>query len=179
LTAGGSSYYDVVASILGTVTLSRPTSVVVRSGCYLTHDVGIYKDRLADILQRSSVAQNIHEPPRNALEVWCYVLSLPEKGRAILGAGRRDFGHDAGAPIPIKQFRPGGDKHPRELSTGGEIVAINDQHAHLKFSEENDYRVGDMIALGVSHPCTTFDKWRVLYLVNDAYTVTSAIETFF
>ena len=41
------------------------------------------------------------------------------------------------------------------------------------------FRVGDMVACGISHPCTTFDKWRLLFIVDDDYTVTSAIRTFF
>jgi D-serine dehydratase len=40
-------------------------------------------------------------------------------------------------------------------------------------------RVGDLVSFGISHPCTTFDKWRLLWVVDDDYTVTEGIRTFF
>lgn len=115
----------------------------------------------------------------NALEVWANVISRPEAGRAIIGAGRRDFGHDAGAPVVLKHFRPARDETPRAPGEGWEIVSINDQHAHLALPAQSDLAVGDLTALGVSHPCTTFDKWRLLWVVDGAYGVRSAVETFF
>ena len=39
--------------------------------------------------------------------------------------------------------------------------------------------VGDVVLLGISHPCTTFDKWRVLFTVDDRYRVLGAVRTFF
>jgi D-serine dehydratase len=179
LSAGGSAYYDLVASSFAGAGLGRRTVTVLRSGCYLTHDVGLYDRRFADLRQRSALAQDLTGGFENALEVWAYVVSTPEPRRAILGAGRRDFGHDAGAPTPLRGFRPGRDAGPVTLEGLWEIVAINDQHAHLTFPGAADLAVGDMIALGVSHPCTTFDRWRLLYVVSDDYTVTSAVQTFF
>jgi D-serine dehydratase len=60
-----------------------------------------------------------------------------------------------------------------------QIAVINDQHAHMTMPPHADLQVGDMIALGVSHPCTTFDKWQLLYLVNERYDIESAIQTHF
>jgi D-serine dehydratase len=178
LTAGGSAYYDLVARIFTGANLRRNVQVVLRSGCYLTHDAGLYERSFAQVRGRSDRARGIEQGFQNALEVWAYVLSIPEQGRAILGAGRRDFGHDAGLPVPLKLFRPGHDKHPRETN-GVEAVAVNDQHLHVTFAPGEAIRVGDMVALGVSHPCTTFDKWRLIFVVDDGYTVQSAIQTFF
>ena len=58
---------------------------------------------------------------------------------------------------------------------------MNDQHAYLRWGadEADPAQVGDLIGCGISHPCTTFDKWRVLFTVDDAYRVTGAIRTFF
>jgi D-serine dehydratase len=179
LSAGGSSYYDVVIRRLPGAGLSKDVSVVLRSGCYLPHDAGLYDARLQEIRARSGCEAKPSGAPQNALEIWCYVLSVPERGRAILGAGRRDFGHDAGPPVPIKQFRPGTDRIPRTVGPGATVTGINDQHTHLTFTDAIDCRVGDLVGLGISHPCTTFDKWRVLYVVNDMYTVLSAMQTFF
>ena len=179
LSAGGSSYYDVVLEALSTVPLRKPASVITRSGCYLTHDSGLYRRGFSDILDRSAEARARAGAMRNALEVWCYVVSVPEEDRAILGAGRRDFGHDAGPPVVLKRFRPGADKAPHAFEGSGEIVAINDQHAHFIFKPGVDIAVGDMVALGISHPCTTFDKWRLMYTVDDDYAVLHGIETYF
>ncbi|HEY3887202.1 MAG TPA: alanine racemase [Caulobacteraceae bacterium] len=179
LSAGGSAYYDLVTAAFGGVRLSRPTAIVLRSGCYLTHDAGLYQRLFGELRERSAQARAVTGGFENALEVWAYVLSVPEAGRAILGAGRRDFGHDAGMPVPLKRFRPGRDAQPQAATDGWEIAAVNDQHAHMTFAPGADIAVGDMIALGVSHPCTTFDKWRLMFVVDDAYTVASAIQTCF
>ncbi len=179
LSAGGSAFYDIVVEVFSGAQLRRPFNVVLRSGCYLTHDAGVYERSFRILNQRSVTAQHVSGGFENALEVWAYVISVPETGRAILGAGRRDFGHDAGMPVPLKHFRPGHDSPPSKLGGVWEIAAVNDQHAHLLVPAESDVRVGDMIGLGVSHPCSTFDKWQVLYIVDDEYRVCSAVQTFF
>jgi D-serine dehydratase len=178
LSAGGSAFYDLVTDIFASAQLSQPPEVILRSGCYLTHDSGLYARSFAQVRERSSVARAIEGGFSNALEVWAYVLSVPEPGRAILGAGRRDFGDDAARPVPLNLFRPSRDEIP-EPPPPGRIVAVNDQHAHLELGENADVQVGDMIALGVSHPCTTFDKWRLILVVDPDYAVVSAVETYF
>jgi D-serine dehydratase len=178
LSAGGSAFYDLVAAELGTARLSRPVTLLLRSGCYLTHDAGLYERSFGEVLARSAAARRLPGRFENALEVWAHVLSVPEPGRAILGAGRRDFGHDAGPPTPLKHFRPGRDAAPAPAGVW-QVAAINDQHAHLVFSADADLAVGDMVALGVSHPCTTFDRWRLIFVVDDGYQVISAVQTCF
>lgn len=179
LTAGGSALFDMVATTFGALSLSKPTRVVIRSGCYITHDSGIYARHQPARLARHE-AHHHHGPALDAaLEIWTYVLSVPEPGRAILGAGRRDFGEDSGPPKPLKSFKPGAASAPDPLPNTCQIVTINDQHAHLVFPPEVVLAVGDMIALGVSHPCTTFDKWTAMLIVDDGYNVVSAITTHF
>jgi D-serine dehydratase len=39
--------------------------------------------------------------------------------------------------------------------------------------------VGDKVALGISHPCTTFDKWAWMAVLDDEGAVTGAITTGF
>ena len=39
--------------------------------------------------------------------------------------------------------------------------------------------VGDLVGFGISHPCTAFDKWRVIPVVDDELRVTGAVRTFF
>jgi D-serine dehydratase len=176
LTAGGSAFYDLVTEGLAAARLKRAARVVLRSGCYLTHDHGLYDNLLQDLQRRTGSATLQFEP---ALEVWGQVLSAPESELVILSAGRRDFGQDAGNPIPIKYVRRGTSEPRRFAPSEADIVGVSDQHAHIRIARGHAIGVGDLIALGLSHPCTTFDKWRVIFLVDDYYNVVDAIRTYF
>jgi D-serine dehydratase len=178
LSAGGSAYYDIVAQRLAAAGMADAL-VVIRSGCYLTQDSALYRNFFERIQARSPTAAGLEGGLLPALEVWTYVQSRPEPGRLILTAGRRDLSSDADMPVPLVWFRPGEGGAPRSLPEGHKVVELNDQHAHMVVPEASPLRVGDMVALGISHPCTTFDKWQVMFLVDDAYNVTGAIRTFF
>jgi D-serine dehydratase len=176
LTAGGTAFPDVVIDVLTGARLSRPTRVMLRSGCYLSEDWGLYARALAEMHTRTGSGAPDLEP---ALEVWAQVLSVPEPGLLILSAGRRDFGQDAGNPIALTHV-PRGTTERRSLREAGwTMAAVSDQHAHMTVPSGHGVAVGDLVALGPSHPCTTFDKWRTLYLVDDDYTVTEEVPTFF
>ncbi|MCH4152371.1 MAG: amino acid deaminase [Sphingobium sp.] len=179
LTAGGSALFDIVAKSFRALSLSKPSRIIIRSGCYVTHDSGIYERHQPARLVRQQADHHTGPALDSAIEVWTYVISVPETGRAILGAGRRDFGHDAGPPRALKSFRPGSTAGMQELPQTCEIVSINDQHAHLAFPADVNLAIGDMVALGISHPCTTFDRWTSMLIVDDAYNVESAITTHF
>ena len=176
LSAGGSAYYDLVLECFSAVRLTRPVRVLTRSGCYLTQDSGLYHRLQAELRQRSGRATEIDPQPGDALEVWTYVLSRPEPELAILSAGRRDFGTDSGNPVPLKWTRHA--ESARQLS-GCEVIGVSDQHAHMRIPAGHPLQVGNMVGLGVSHPCTTFDKWKLIYLVDDDYRIIDAIQTFF
>ena len=178
LTAGGSAYFDQVVKALGSVRLSQPTKVILRSGCYITHDHGTYATALDRLQQRSTgsvFADHSFEP---ALELWTTVQSLPEPGLAIVALGKRDVSFDMGLPVPLKRHRPGDPAGLTELRGKAEIVRLNDHHGYLKFAGL-DLAVKDRIAVGISHPCTTFDRWEYLYRVDDRYDVVSIVRTFF
>ena len=104
--------------------------------------------------------------------------SLPEPGLAILTMGKRDVFHDLHLPFPRVVFRPGLDRSPRRLPDGCIVTALNDQHAFMA-TRYSDLAFGDMIGCTISHPCTTFDKWRFMPIVDDDYRVIDAITTFF
>jgi D-serine dehydratase len=112
-----------------------------------------------------------------ALELWACVHSMPEPGRAIVSIGKRDTSFDAGLPRPIKWCRSRADG-PQAL-VGHEVVRLDDQHAYLDIPAESPLIVGDLVGFGISHPCTTFDRWPALYLVDDGLTVTGTVQTFF
>lgn len=117
-----------------------------------------------------------------ALEVWAAVQSRPEPGLAILTCGRRDISYDLEMPIPVQLARRG-ERSAADVPAGWSVSALNDQHAYLRFDaaagDVGTPRVGDRVALGISHPCTTFDKWRWMPLVEDDGAVTGAISTRF
>lgn len=176
--AGGSSFYDLIADVPRHLRLSKPVQVVIRSGCYLTHDSGLYQRLFEELKRRSGIARAMELSFDPALEVWCYVLSVPEPDRVVLGAGQRDFGHDAGPPVLVKTARSDGGPFALDANSF-DIAIINDQHTTIHTSVDHGLKVGDIVALGPSHPCTTFDKWRLIYEVDEDYNVLGAIETFF
>jgi D-serine dehydratase len=176
LSAGGSAFYDLVIEEFTRASFSLPHRVVLRSGCYLIHDRGKYGQLLADLHQRTQSGEPVLEA---ALEVWAQVLSAPEPGLIILSAGRRDFGHDAGNPIALGHVARDSATLRSLREAGWEMTGLSDQHAHMTVPPGHDVQVGDLVALGPSHPCTTLDKWRTIYLVDDDYNVTDAVETCF
>jgi D-serine dehydratase len=178
LTAGGSAWFDLVTALPRTLG-DRDALVVIRSGCYLTHDSDAYARAAARMLERTPAIGTLGPGLRDALEVWCYVQSLPEPGLAILTMGKRDVSHDLHLPYARMLFRPGVDALPAPLPAGCEITALNDQHAFMRLAPDAALKVGDMIGCMVSHPCTTFDKWRFVPVVDDDYNVTDAITTSF
>ena len=179
LSAGGSAFYDRVGERLGPVRFGgREVLKVLRSGCYLTHDTLGYDAAYGRILRETSLAL----PPGRleaALEVWAYVQSRPEPGRTILTMGKRDVSHDAGFPVPLRWFRPGAMTEPEPMPRGHAVLALNDQHCHLGTPGESPLAVGDMVAFGIGHPCTTFDKWGLLMVIDAEHTVVDAVRTFF
>jgi D-serine dehydratase len=152
--------------------------IVLRPGCYLTHDVGVYREAQENIKRRNPVARQMNSSLLPALQLWAYVQSIPEPHKAILGLGKRDAAFDAGLPVPALHFRPGGDK-PVPAPSSWALTKMMDQHAYMQIPEKSDLRVGDMIGLDISHPCLTFDKWRYLSIVDSDYRVTEIVETYF
>jgi D-serine dehydratase len=179
LSAGGSAYYDIVAKRLAAAGIAD-AMVVIRSGCYLTQDSQLYRNFFARMRERSPLVAALSGGLMPALEVWAYVQSRPEPGRLIVNLGRRDVSSDIDLPVPLSWFRPGKPGGPKDLPPGShKVVELNDQHGHVVVPADSPLQVGDMMALGISHPCTTFDKWQIMFLVDDAYAVTGAIRTFF
>jgi len=178
LSGAGSAWYDVVAEVFSRADLGQAAEVVLRPGCYLTHDVGVYREAQQQIEGRNPVARQMHSSLQPALQLWAYVQSVPEKNKAIMGLGKRDAAFDAGLPTPAWRHRPGG-KGPTAVPPGWRLTGMMDQHAYLQITENDDIRVGDMIGFDISHPCLTFDKWRYLPVLDAEYRVIDVIQTFF
>ncbi|ARP83132.1 amino acid deaminase [Bordetella genomosp. 8] len=178
LTGAGSAWFDVVAQEFSGLDIGRALDIVLRPGCYLSHDVGIYRGAAERIGRENDVARGMAPGLMPALQVWAYVQSLPEPGRAIIGMGKRDAAFDAGLPVPARHYRPGAQA-PAAATAGWEVTAMMDQHAFMRIADGDDIQVGDMIGFDISHPCLTFDKWKQVLLVDDDYRVVDIAQTFF
>jgi D-serine dehydratase len=178
LSGAGSAWYDVVADVFCKANIGEPLEVILRPGCYLTHDVGIYRDAQQKIKARNPVAQRMNSSLLPALQLWAYVQSVPEKDKAIIALGKRDAAFDAGLPAPLLHYRPG-TPEPTAAPRAWKLVKMMDQHAYLDIADSRHIRVGDMIGFDISHPCLTFDKWRYLPVLDSQYQVIDVVETFF
>ncbi|WP_245992063.1 alanine racemase [Mycetocola lacteus] len=159
VTAGGSAYFDVVAEVLSPRHApAEGREVLMRSGAYISHDDGFYRGITP--LGRSGEANF-----RSAIHGWSTVVSRPEPGIALLDGGKRDLPFDEGLP-EVQGVRRFGQETLEELP-GASVTAMNDQHTFLALPADSTLRVGDVVRLGLSHPCTTFDKWRALIVIDD------------
>jgi D-serine dehydratase len=114
-----------------------------------------------------------------AFELWAAVLSRPEPGLAIVGAGRHHVAFDQDMPLPLRIRPAGASRADAALAAGMHISSLDDQHAYLRLSADSALAPGDLVGMGISHPCTTFDKWHVIPVVDDDYHVVDAVHTFF
>jgi D-serine deaminase-like pyridoxal phosphate-dependent protein len=157
VSAGGSAWFDRVVARLGGAGLGR---VILRSGASVTHDDGYYRERTP-----------FHRAPaegalRAAMEMWAQVLSTPEPGLAVAGMGKRDAPIDEGLPVVM-------------APAGLTVTKLNDHHTYLSVPPGVEVRPGDLLRFGLSHPCTAFDKWREIPVVDDDHRVVDVLHTYF
>ncbi len=166
LSAGGSHYFDRVVDELHRARV--PVRVVVRSGSYVVHDHGGYRS--------GSPFPDVDSAEfRPAMEVCASVLSRPQPDQVLLDAGRRDVSFDSGLPFVLA-----GKSGARAVAVdGAEVTDLNDQHAFVRVPADSTLQPGDVVVLGISHPCTTFDKWALAVLADDDDRVVGLAHTFF
>jgi D-serine deaminase-like pyridoxal phosphate-dependent protein len=196
VTAGGSSYFDIVAEVYqaagatqisgtqssgpradGTSSGGIRTHFTLRSGATIVHDDGHYRE-----VSPFDEGRTDDDAPsfRLALRGVARVVSRPEPGLALVDGGKRDFAYDEGLPIPRQGAADLGA--PWQPLTGAVVSRINDQHSYLQLDGAADAcPVGSVVALGLSHPCTVFDKWRVLPVVDSWQSgrVVELVRTYF
>lgn len=176
VSAGGSIFFDRVVRGLTAEpwNLGQQVRVLLRSGSYVTHAAGRF-DELA------ALGSGHHVDPTDALvqalEVWGVVLSRPEPDLAILGFGKRDVPYDDGLPLAFEVRKRSGEV--RAADPDVTLLSLNDQHARLKVPAALGLEPGDIVGFHVTHPCTTFDKWRLVPVVDDGYVVVDALVTYF
>lgn len=170
VSAGGSAWFDAVADVFAEVPeLSAPVLKLLRSGAYVSHDDGHYQ-RLTPF--NRVPGEGGLEP---AFRLWTQVVSRPSAEQAFTNAGKRDAAYDLDLPV-ARVVRRDGVERP---ATGIEVTGLSDQHAWLRTSSEADLEVGDWVGLGLSHPCTSFDKWLLIPVAEADGTVVDYIRTFF
>ena len=179
VSAGGSAYFEEVADVLGPLT-DDGVRVVLRSGAYLTHDDGHYR-HLSPLGEHPRTSG---PGLRSALHAWVRVSSQPEPGLALVDAGKRDLPYDLGFP-EVQLRRPRRSVDAPVPLVGVAVTALNDQHGYVRFDPDNPppVRIGDELRLGLSHPCTAFDKWGLVPVIDDPDAadpvVVDLIRTFF
>ncbi|MEW1773781.1 amino acid deaminase [Streptomyces sp. NPDC086777] len=170
VSAGGSAWFDAVADVFADIPeLSVPVVKLLRSGAYVSHDDGRYRD----------VTPFNRVPEEGALEpafrLWAQIVSRPSPEQAFANAGKRDAAYDLDLPV-AQVIRRAGTERP---ATGISVTGLSDQHAWLRTGPGADLEVGDWVGLGLSHPCTSFDKWQLIPVAEADGTVVDYIRTFF
>ncbi|MFI8170617.1 amino acid deaminase [Streptomyces sp. NPDC085931] len=170
VSAGGSAWFDAVADVFAEIPeLSRPVLKLLRSGAYVSHDDGHYR----------KLTPFNRVPEEGALEpafrLWTQVVSRPSPEQAFVNAGKRDAAYDLDLPFAQVVRRDGAERP----ATGVTVTALSDQHAWLSTTPEADLEVGDWVGLGLSHPCTSFDKWQLIPVAEADGTVVDYVRTFF
>lgn len=175
VTAGGSAYFDHVVERFSHVDLGdTPTRILLRSGGYISHDdVGYNRKSPMGATPRVEDGSRLQA----SIEIWAAVLSRPEPTRALVGLGKRDAASDGRLPVAKKILRRGSSSV--EEIEPIHVSVINDQHAYLDIDPDDPLAVGDLVGFGIGHPCTTFDKWRTMLMVDDDYRVTELVHTTF
>ncbi|MFG3514515.1 amino acid deaminase [Streptomyces bobili] len=170
VSAGGSAWFDAVADVFaGIPELSLPVLKLLRSGAYVSHDDGHYR-RITPF--NRVPGEGALEP---AFRLWAQVVSRPSAEQAFVNAGKRDAAYDLDLPFAQAVRRDGVER----VAAGIEVSALSDQHAWLRTAPDADLEVGDWVGLGLSHPCTSFDKWQLIPLAEADGTVVDYIRTFF
>ena len=146
---GGSAFPDRVVEFLPDRGQVPGTRIILRSGCYVTHDHGTY----------AAVSPVPALIP--AISVRAVVLSTPEKGMAVVGAGKRDLPYDAGLPTVLSARTADGAE--KQGAAAG-VRNLFDHHAVL--TGVTGLNVTDTVDFGLSHPCSAFDRWPE-YVLTD------------
>ncbi|MEU8892513.1 amino acid deaminase [Streptomyces sp. NPDC048442] len=172
LSAGGSAWFDAVAEVFAEVPeLSRPWLKLLRSGAYVSHDDGHYKE----LTPFNRVPEEGELQP--AFRLWAQVVSRPTPTQAFVNAGKRDAAYDLHLP-EAQVVRSARDGKIRP-ATGIAVTGLSDQHGWLTTDESASLDVGDWVGLGLSHPCTIFDKWQLIPVVDADGTAVDFVRTFF
>lgn len=182
LSAGGSSYFDMVIDALKPAAdRDGNATILLRSGAIYFHDHGVYQRALTALDARGGfegvTGKTAQESFTPALTIYAEVLSRPEPGLAICGMGMRDVSYDQDLPVPLSVWRD--DELLYTVPKGMSVTKLNDQHTFLTLDPHADLNVGDIVAFGISHPCTCLDRWRLVFGHRADGVLNSVYPTYF
>ena len=168
VSAGGSAYFDRVRRAFG----GRDDVVcVLRSGCYVTQDGGFYEERLAARRPRAAASAGCATRSRSGARS-SRARSPTSRSSSF---GKRDVPFDLGAAAAAARARAATAPVAGVRRRGGRAV---DQHAHVRLDPAAELAVGDLLGAEISHPCGAFERWKLLFVVNDERRVTGGVLTF-
>ncbi|MEU9098271.1 amino acid deaminase [Streptomyces sp. NPDC048361] len=172
LSAGGSAWFDTVADVFAAVPeLSLPVLKLLRSGAYVSHDDGHYR-KLTPFNRVPS--EGALQP---AFRLWAQVVSRPSPEQAFVNAGKRDASYDL--DLPEAQVVRDAVTGEVRAASGISVTGLSDQHGWVRTEPGVSLAVGDWVGMGLSHPCTVFDKWGLIPLVERDGSVADYIHTLF
>lgn len=184
LSGGGSEFFDLVVYYSNEFTKLKKTKLIIRPGSYIAYGHGHYSSVINKLDNRKKIIMNdkiykasdLFSP---SLELWSYVISQQDTGKAILNFGKRDVSYDLGFPTPLAIYR--NSKLIKKINQNDKIkiFKLMDQHAYIKYNYNFNLRVGDLLKFGVSHPCITIDNWNTLYMIDNKNFITAGIKTYF
>ncbi|RJX73851.1 amino acid deaminase [Vibrio sinensis] len=179
ITGAGSAFYDLVVEMFSS--LPAAYQKIIRPGCYVSHDTGIYdraqKNLRTRLLDSNSISCEISGDLISAIEIWAYVQSRPEQNKLIINIGKRDVAFDSDLPKLERAFRFG---QPLDISFNNIVAtSVMDQHMFLDVPIDCTLEVGDIVVFSTSHPCITFDKWRYITIIDDHDNVIGWMKTEF
>ncbi|MGE9696309.1 alanine racemase [Streptomyces sp. NRRL F-5630] len=172
VSAGGSAWFDAVATAFAEIgELSAPVRKLLRSGAYVSHDDGHYKHLTP--FNRVPGEGALHP----AFRLWAQVVSRPSAEQAFVNAGKRDAAYDLDLPEAqaVRDARTGEVRGAEGIA----VTGLSDQHGWVCTEPDADLEVGDWLGMGLSHPCTSFDKWQLIPVATADGTVTEYVRTFF
>ncbi|MGW0846320.1 alanine racemase [Streptomyces sp. NPDC002787] len=172
VSAGGSAWFDAVADVFAELPeLSVPVLKLLRSGAYVSHDAGHYRR----VTPFNRVPEEGTLEP--AFRLWAQIVSRPSPEQAFANAGKRDAAYDLDLPA-AEVVRDAATGAVRDAG-GITVTGLSDQHAWLRTAAGAALEVGDWVGLGLSHPCTSFDKWKLIPVAEADGTVVDYVRTFF
>ncbi|MEU6847537.1 amino acid deaminase [Streptomyces sp. NPDC046716] len=172
VSAGGSAWFDAVADVFAEIPeLTVPVLKLLRSGAYVSHDDGHYRHLTP--FNRVPEEGALHP----AFRLWAQVVSRPAPDQAFINAGKRDAAYDLDLP-EAQAVRDASTGAVREAA-GVAVTGLSDQHGWLRLEAGAGLEVGDWLGMGLSHPCTSFDKWQLIPVTEADGTVVDYVRTFF
>ncbi|GAA2320680.1 amino acid deaminase [Streptomyces kunmingensis] len=172
VSAGGSAWFDAVADVFAEIPeLTVPVLKLLRSGAYVSHDDGHYRHLTP--FNRVPEEGALHP----AFRLWAQIVSRPTPEQAFTNAGKRDAAYDIDLPEAqvVRDARTGAVRE----ATGVAVTGLSDQHGWVRTEPGAEVEVGDWLGMGLSHPCTSFDKWQLIPVVEADGTVVDYVRTFF